>query len=63
VRKVLSLTAVIAREGDGYVATCQELDIISQGDTVESARLNWVEAVEGFLEAASQSEVRQRLTK
>ena len=28
------LTAIIEREGDGYVALCPELDIASQGDTV-----------------------------
>jgi predicted RNase H-like HicB family nuclease len=61
VGKVLSLTAVIEREGDGYVATCQELDIVSQGETVEGARLNLVEAVEGFLVAASPSEIQKRL--
>jgi predicted RNase H-like HicB family nuclease len=61
--KVLQLTAVIEREGDGYVSTCQELDIVSQGDTVEGARVNLVEAVEGFLEAASPSEIRRRLKK
>ena len=62
--KVLQLTAaVIEREGDGYVSTCQELDIVSQGDTVEKARVNLVEAVEGFLEVASQSEIRRRLKK
>lgn len=55
------LTAVIEREGDGYVATCQELDIVSQGATVEEARLNLVEAVEGFFEVASPSEIRRRL--
>ena len=26
------------REGDGYVALCPELDVASQGDTVEEAR-------------------------
>ena len=52
-KKVLQLTAVIEREGDGYVATCPEFDIVSQGGTVEEARLNLVEAVEGFLEVAS----------
>ena len=61
--KVLQLTAVIEREGEGYVSTCQELDIVSQGDTVEDARVNLVEAVEGFLEAASPSEIRRRLKK
>jgi predicted RNase H-like HicB family nuclease len=59
--QVLRLTAVIEREGDGYFSTCPELDIVSQGKTIEEARLNLVEAVEGFLEAASPSEIRRRL--
>jgi predicted RNase H-like HicB family nuclease len=58
---VRQLTAVIEREGDGYVATCPEFDIVSQGGTVEEARHNLVEAVEGFFEVASASEVRRRL--
>ncbi|MCK6621361.1 MAG: type II toxin-antitoxin system HicB family antitoxin [Calditrichaceae bacterium] len=61
--KVLRLTAVIEREGDGYVATCPEFDIVSQGRTVEEARLNLLEAVEGFFEVASPSEIRRRLKK
>jgi len=63
VSKVLQLTAVIEREGDGYVATCPEIDVVSQGQTVEAARLNLLEAVEGFFEAASPSEIRRRLKK
>ena len=59
--KMLQLTAVIEREGDGYVATCQELGVVSQGSTVEEARLNLVEAVEGFFEVASHSEIRRKL--
>ena len=59
--KVLQLTAVIEREGSGYVATCPEVDVVSQGDTVEEARRNLLEAVEGFLEAASASEIRRSL--
>lgn len=62
-RRVLQLTAVIEREGDGYVATCPELDVVSQGKTVEEARRNLLEAVEGFLEVASPSEIRRRLKK
>jgi predicted RNase H-like HicB family nuclease len=57
---VRQLTAVIEREEDGYVATCPELDIVSQGDTVEEARLNLIEAVEGFFEVASPSEIQRR---
>lgn len=62
-KKILQLTAVIEPEGDGYVATCQELDVVSQGETVEDARVNLVEAVEGFLEVASPSEIKRRLKK
>jgi predicted RNase H-like HicB family nuclease len=54
------LTALIEREGDGYVATCPELDIVSQGNTVEEARFNLVEAVEGFFEVAFPSEIERR---
>jgi len=55
--------AVIEREGDGYVATCPELDIVSQGNTVEEARQNLLEAVEGFFEVASPSEIQRRLKR
>ncbi len=55
------LTAIIGREGDGYVALCPELDIASQGDTVEAARDNLREALELFFEAAPPGEVERRL--
>ncbi len=55
------LTAVIEREGDGYVALCPELDIASQGLTVEEAKGNLQEALELFFEHASESEVKDRL--
>ena len=55
------LTALIAREGDGYVSLCPELDVASQGDTVEEARENLSEALELFFEVASPEEVGQRL--
>lgn len=58
--EVRQFTAVIQREGDGYVAVCPELDIVSQGNTVEEARLHLVEAVEGFFEVASPSEIQRR---
>jgi len=59
--RVRQVTAVIEREGDGYAAPCPELDVVSQGKTVEEARLNLVEAVEGFFEVASPAEIRRRL--
>ena len=60
-KRTQRLTGVIEREGDGYVALCPELDIASQGDTIEQARRNLVEAVELFFEAADPSEIQQRL--
>jgi len=39
------LTAIIEREGDGYVSLCPEFDLASQGDTVEEARSNFIEAI------------------
>lgn len=57
-----SLTAVIEREGDGYVSLCPELDIASQGDTIEEARANLIEALELFFEDASGAEVERRLS-
>ncbi len=54
------LTALIHREDNTFVALCPELDIASQGDSIESARHNLAEAVELFFEAASPKEVEQR---
>jgi predicted RNase H-like HicB family nuclease len=55
------VTAIIEREDDAYVALCPELDIASQGPTVELARANLVEALELFFESADPSEVDRRL--
>jgi predicted RNase H-like HicB family nuclease len=56
-----SFTAILEREGDGYVALCPELDVASQGSTVEEATQNLKEAVELFLECAEPEEIEQRL--
>ncbi|MGH8116053.1 MAG: type II toxin-antitoxin system HicB family antitoxin [Rhodanobacteraceae bacterium] len=53
--------AIIEREADGLVALCPELDIASEGDTIENARDNLREALELFLESATGDEVRERL--
>ena len=55
------LTAIIERENDGYVALCPELDVASQGDTVDDARKNLQEALELFFETASPVEISSRL--
>ena len=54
------LTAIIQPEGTGFVSLCPELDIASQGDTVEEARDNLREALELFFECASPTEIAQR---
>ncbi len=54
------LTAIIEREGSGYVSLCPELDIASQGNSIEEARDNLREAIELFFETASPDEVKQR---
>jgi predicted RNase H-like HicB family nuclease len=55
------MTAIIEREDGGYVALCPELDIASQGNTIEEARENLREALELFFESASPEEIQQRL--
>ncbi len=55
------LTAIIEREGDGYVALCPEMDIASQGNSIEQARTNLKEALELFFETADPAEVKTRL--
>lgn len=57
----MKLTAIIEREGDGYVSLCPKLDIASQGESVEEARDNLREALELFFESASIEEVKQCL--
>jgi predicted RNase H-like HicB family nuclease len=47
--------------GDGYAALCPEIDVASQGDTIEEARRNLAEAIELFFETADPSEVEGRL--
>jgi predicted RNase H-like HicB family nuclease len=62
-QKNFQLTAVIERDNNMYVATCPEVDIASQGKSIEDARANLLEAVELFFEVASPSEIRRRLKK
>jgi predicted RNase H-like HicB family nuclease len=59
----LTLSAILNAEDDGYVALCSELEIASQGGLIEQALENLKEAVEGFFEVASQTEIEGRLKK
>ena len=55
------LTAIVQRDGNGYVALCPEVDVASQGDSVAEARANLEEALALFFETASTEEVERRL--
>ena len=56
----MQLTAIIEREGSDYVSLCPELDIASQGATLEDAQRNLQEAIELFFETAGPSEIATR---
>ena len=55
------LTTVVEKEGDGYVALCPEVDVASQGTTIDEARSSLNEALELFFETASVPEIESRL--
>ncbi len=55
------MTAIVERDGDGYVALCPEVDVASQGETVAEARENLAEALTLFFESAPEDEINRRL--
>jgi len=58
--QTLHLTAIIHKEDDFFISLCPELDIASQGDSIEQAKANLKEAVELFYECASPNEIERR---
>ena len=60
-KRIQQFTVIIEREGNGYVSLCPELDIASQGDSIEEAKSNLAEALQLFFEVADPSEIRSRL--
>ncbi len=46
------LESVIVKEDDGYYSLCLDVDVASQGDTVEEAKAMLIEAVELYLESS-----------
>ncbi len=60
-KSIQNFTAIIEREKDGFVALCPELDVASQGNTVEEAKSNLKEAIELLFEHASKDEIVSRL--
>ncbi|KPL02245.1 MAG: hypothetical protein AMJ73_08965 [candidate division Zixibacteria bacterium SM1_73] len=55
----LHLHNLIEKEGDLYSAVCLELNVASQGKTIEEARKNLREAVELYLEDVLEAEDEQ----
>ncbi len=60
-KNIKNFTAIIERENNSYVALCPELDVASQGNSVEEAKKNLQEAIELLLEHASENEITTRL--
>ena len=60
-KRIRNFTAIIEKEDTGYMALCYELDIASQGETVEEAKINLHEAIELFFEHASNDQIEYRL--
>lgn len=58
-----SFNIIIEKENGMYVSFCPELDIASQGSTIEESRLNLKEAIELFFETASETEISRRTKK
>ena len=56
-QELKQLTCIIEREEDGYVSLCPQMYIASQGESVEEARNNLIEAIKLFFETASPREI------
>ena len=61
IKNIQNFTAIIEKEDDAFVALCPELDVASQGKTVEEAKANLQEAIELLFEHASKDEIASRL--
>lgn len=57
----MELIAIISREGNLYASLCPELNVASQGDSVEEAQANLKEALELFFEGVHPNEIKTRL--
>jgi predicted RNase H-like HicB family nuclease len=58
-----TLTAIVWKEEDMYVAKCPEIGTASQGKTVKEAMANLKEATELYLEEFPEKETRHAVVK
>jgi predicted RNase H-like HicB family nuclease len=49
--EVVLFSALIKKDGNWYVARCMDVDVTSQGKTVEEAKANLKEAIELYMES------------
>ena len=61
--KILGFSAVAFRDGKSYSAWGPDLDIASQGDSVEEALANLKEAMELHVECLPQAELKEILRR
>ncbi len=60
-QQMIALTFVFEREDDEYVALCPELDIASQGDTIEDAAAHLENAVLLYLDTIEEDGEREQI--
>ncbi|HEX9860181.1 MAG TPA: type II toxin-antitoxin system HicB family antitoxin [Nitrospirota bacterium] len=53
-----NLSVLITREDDMFVARCAELDVTSQGGTLDEAKTNLKEAVELYIESFGADDIK-----
>jgi predicted RNase H-like HicB family nuclease len=54
-KKMFVFTGIIIKEPEGFSSLCLEVDVASQGETIEEAKNNLLEAVTLYLESAIES--------
>jgi len=54
-KPIFVFTGAVIKEREGYSSLCLELDVASQGETIEEAKLNLMEAVTLYLETTIES--------
>lgn len=57
-----TFSAIVEKEGKLFVALCPELDVASQGKSVDTALANLKEALGLYLETASPKELKAALS-
>jgi predicted RNase H-like HicB family nuclease len=56
---LMQLMASVVKEGDWYVAQCLQVDVASQGESIEQALANLKEALELLLDGDDVPEIRE----